>query len=284
MTAQEFKRYLGQPRLLYELPLMELQKLALRFPYSSNVRLLLLLKTHLEEHPDKEIYLSRCAAAYFDRSHLWDVLKELDAVSRSGEGLQGEVLELRELDELDLEPMLAAEGIEISEPIEEPKSRFINELEAEEDEFSDSLADDLSDELVADEWLVINDPDPSDASEPAPDLISPEKEIVKEVSASAQSFGGREKSPLGKDLQQRLARIRRLQEARGIDSAKEDVNRIARRSVVTQEEVASETLASLLVRQGQYQNAIRMYQRLILLYPEKKTIFAGLIKDLKEKL
>jgi len=64
----------------------------------------------------------------------------------------------------------------------------------------------------------------------------------------------------------------------------EEVTRIARRRLVAQEAVASETLAGLLVRQGQYQNAIKMYQHLSLLYPEKKTTFAGLIKDLKEKL
>jgi len=84
-------------------------------------------------------------------------------------------------------------------------------------------------------------------------------------------------------LQERLARIRQRQRAKGGDE-KDDVNRIARRSLMAQGEVASETLAKLLVRQGQYQHAIKMYQRLILLYPEKKTTFAGLIKELKEKL
>jgi hypothetical protein len=49
-------------------------------------------------------------------------------------------------------------------------------------------------------------------------------------------------------------------------------------------EIASETLAELLVRQQQYPRAIRMYRRLVLLYPEKKAIFARQIQELKEKL
>ena len=84
-------------------------------------------------------------------------------------------------------------------------------------------------------------------------------------------------------LVQRLDRIRQQQLARKRGS-REEVDKIARRSLVAHDAVASETLAQLLVRQGQYQHASKMYRRLILLYPEKKTIFAGLIKDLKEKL
>jgi hypothetical protein len=84
-------------------------------------------------------------------------------------------------------------------------------------------------------------------------------------------------------LRERLTRIRRRQEARSEDGS-ENVGKIARRSLVAQEVVASETLAKLLVRQGQYQNAIKMYRQLVLLYPDKKTTFAGLINNLKEKL
>jgi len=89
-------------------------------------------------------------------------------------------------------------------------------------------------------------------------------------------------------LAQRLRRHRRRQvaelgkEKSGNDA--ESLRKSARDSVKEHQEVASETLAKLLVQQEQYEKAIKMYQRLSLLYPKKKAIFAGLIKELKEKL
>jgi tetratricopeptide (TPR) repeat protein len=47
---------------------------------------------------------------------------------------------------------------------------------------------------------------------------------------------------------------------------------------------ASETLASLLDKQGHYDKAIKMYRDLILKYPEKNTYFANLIFTIEEKL
>jgi len=87
----------------------------------------------------------------------------------------------------------------------------------------------------------------------------------------------------GQSLRDRLRNIRRRQSEKLADE-QEEVRKIARRSLVAQEAVASETLARLHVQQGQYQLAIKMYRRLELLYPEKKAIFADLIKDLQEKL
>lgn len=271
MTAQEFNRYLGQPHLLYELPLSELQKLALRFPYSPNIRLLLLLKSHLEEHPEKEAYLSRCAAAAFDRPHIREVLRELDVDVQQAEVPQAEVLELKELDELELEPVLAGEPSVAELPGMEMPPYLVEDT---------------------DEKTPTTAPPEERAAEPAPfsEEVSPESPALmeprpeKSPKVSTVDAPQRSPRPVSRSLGERLARIRRLQEVRTRDRNKEDVNRIARRSLVAHEEVASETLAGLLVRQGQYQNAIRMYQRLILLYPDKKTIFAGLIKDLKEKL
>lgn len=272
MTAQTLRRYLAKPRLLYDLPLAELQELALRYPYAPNIRMLLLLKAHLEGHPDEEAYLNRCAAASFDRAHLWDVLRELDLEVQEEEVVQGEVLELRELDALDLDPLLAEEpeafleppaesSLPSTVPVESYTADYRNEPELDSEP---ALEDNI--ELRRD----TTSKETSDVSIESVEITTPQKDNVVVVG--------------GVKLQQRLARIRQRQEERLGKENKEDVNRIARRSVVAQEEVASETLAGLLVRQGQYQNAIRMYQRLILLNPEKKSIFAGLINDLKEKL
>lgn len=55
----------------------------------------------------------------------------------------------------------------------------------------------------------------------------------------------------------------------------------ALQSITENDDIASETLAELLVRQGRYNKAIEMYGRLILLFPEKSDYFAARIKHLK---
>jgi hypothetical protein len=47
------------------------------------------------------------------------------------------------------------------------------------------------------------------------------------------------------------------------------------------DDVASETYAALLAKQGHYELSERIYERLRLIYPEKSSYFAGLIKKLK---
>lgn len=274
MTGTDFLRLLEQPRLLYELPTSELQQLAVRFPYSSNLRLLLLLKVHLEGHPDEATYLARCAAATFDRASVYDALKEIDALPEEGVEMDGDVLELKELDDLmlDVLPEQVDEQAPLAEELPQPVSEFVSGWEEE------SLSAEEADADVWDHMLAQaeNEEDVNPEGDPQP---------VEEEALPSASLPSQEQpvSPGYGTLQERLARIRERQRTTGFNE-KEDVNRIARRSLVAQEEVASETLAKLLIKQGQYQNAIKMYQRLILLYPEKKTTFAGLIKELKEKL
>lgn len=50
------------------------------------------------------------------------------------------------------------------------------------------------------------------------------------------------------------------------------------------DESVSETLAEIYVKQEFYQRAIDIYEKLILLYPEKSAYFATLIENLKNKI
>jgi hypothetical protein len=292
MNAKDLQLYLEQPRMLYTLPLAELQGLAMEYPYSSNLRLLLLLKTHLEGHPDEQDYLQRCATASFDRAFIYDLLQDARLLANEEAREDTEVLELRTLDEVALEEaaLLAGnieeETLQSSLSYENSFPVFDDEAE-EEDSLEDffataepaeepTLAVLISSKWVADaaDFLAVL-PDWSASSEP-----SPSEEFRPEP---VSRFSEGKRPDHGQSLKDRLRRIRRQQSEKLADE-QEEVRKIARRSLVSQEAVASETLARLLVQQGQYQHAIKMYRRLELLYPEKKTIFAGLIKDLQEKL
>jgi len=60
------------------------------------------------------------------------------------------------------------------------------------------------------------------------------------------------------------------------------VEQVIQRSIMENPDLASETLAELLVAQMQYEKAISVYERLILKFPEKSSFFAEKISNLKK--
>ncbi|MCW3464069.1 hypothetical protein [Chitinophaga nivalis] len=63
----------------------------------------------------------------------------------------------------------------------------------------------------------------------------------------------------------------------------ETVEKMAMGSITFNNDIVSETLADIWVRQHQYENAIKIYQKLSLLNPDKNAYFAQKISELKSK-
>ena len=70
------------------------------------------------------------------------------------------------------------------------------------------------------------------------------------------------------------------QEINNLQSKNKD---LSIKSTIQNDSLISETLAKIMVKQNKFSSAIEMYHKLILKYPEKKTYFVGIIKDLEEK-
>lgn len=69
-----------------------------------------------------------------------------------------------------------------------------------------------------------------------------------------------------------------------VDQSARTVSDLAEESVLENEAVVSETLANLLSHQGLYPKAIKMYERLILKFPEKSSYFADKIENIKSRI
>ena len=61
-------------------------------------------------------------------------------------------------------------------------------------------------------------------------------------------------------------------------------SKMAKLSVVEDDDLITETLAKVYEAQGKFERAIQAYQKLQLKYPEKRVYFAGRIKAVEEKL
>lgn len=270
MIAERFQRVLLNPEQeLANISYEELKTLVLAYPYAANLRLLLLLKSEQEQHPEYERNLSDAAAYTISRARLYTlVVPSVVPVPES-------VLELKPIAELQRE--LAAftplprdeqqeEQAELAAPLPAPAIVPVAPVEAPE-----MPAEPVATEPAESEPVTI-------AASPfgawleqfhLPLLTTPPK-ALEEASVEAPPLEPEEVAPSPK-----------AEPAPVAPSAKSQAQQLAERSVTEKEEVLSETLAKLYARQGYRDKAIAMYERLCLAFPEKSASFAAAIEQLK---
>ena len=317
MNAENFADYLKQPAKLYQLPYQELKNLATEYPYVANIHLLLVLKSKIENDPKYPQYLHQLSARTFDRAQLQQLIqKELTRLAELQTEPE-EKLELKGLEELQeqllewvVEPTDQSETEAVSRvaqipdepPSIPPKSEEMEEVK------TDSRTD--PDLTVPAPKEPVSEPQTSSEAtpyKPAAALLedisamvgiiaqltvnqTAEKQIEsKEVILNPQgsplpkaSFSSWSQREAGKK-KDRLARLRKKIKAEPRTTDKPTAKKIARRSIQDSPGLVSETLAKLLAEQGQHKKAIKMYERLSLLFPQKSRYFAGIIENLKQK-
>lgn len=301
MNAENFATYLEQPSRLYQVPYQEIKNLVEEYPYSAGLRWLLVVKSRMENDPKFEQHLHQLAARTFDRKRLFELVRtELAELTDLATTVE-ERLELRHLDDLDWEdkellPAQAATAVshaaaEIPQP-EAPPADVLPPVHTEEEEWSMALPD-------------LSPPAPAAASTtpPAPESVvarpiapapvipayrAPDSVIADAVAGSlltvadlaprpTAAFTGWQQHAPSADVH----RWKRLRSYAHTPAPK--AQDIARKSM-EQPMVATETLAKLLAKQGQYAKAIKVYEQLSLVNPEKSISFAATIQELKQKL
>lgn len=153
-----------------------------------------------------------------------------------------------------------------------------------------SIASDIPIDTLLEENADISIPSPTPDPEvhtPAPSpphptpFVPTPKKAFSSWSKSAQS--AYLQSSIQQLLQDEHLDPKKNKHLDSVDS-KNEVNKKAWKSIVDGDSMASETWAQLLVAQKQYHKAIEVYERLMLLIPEKSYFFAAQIESIKNSL
>lgn len=124
----------------------------------------------------------------------------------------------------------------------------------------------------------------TDQAAPPPEQATPRPRPKPKT--AFQSWSGTAKSTdlslLADELLQPQQEDQEASKSKKKKKKKDAIIAFAERSLQEHEEIATETLADLLVQQESYDKAIQMYERLILIFPEKSSFFAEKIEALKK--
>ena len=281
MTAERLIRLMEHPEQLDGVPYEELKTLALAYPYSPHLKQLLLLKSKQINHHEYDRNLASAAALSPDRKKLYKLI--MPVLVAQPVVVKEEVLELKPIQTIrkELESMAPIERIQEQAPAaatmtigKAPERPAIKEDNGTAQTNDSMIVDEQHNEpLNFQSWVgQFNLPPISDASPKNNSLenntpYQPEQDPDTPNFSDKSAHDDPENTETGKAESPKNGRI---------------AQQLAEKSVVEKEEVRSESLARILARQGYRDKAILMYQRLMLDFPEKSTIFAAAIEELKK--
>jgi len=276
MTKEQIISYLTSPSSIGAEDIDGLREFSNSYPYSGIVQTLYLKGLHNTNSVYYENQLRTAAVTTSDRRKLYQLIHQ--------EKLQSTIAKV-------------IEEVEIDEPVEQPTEEAPATTELVKEDPSTELEEKVSVpeiDLLEQNILVeaINSSMHINIEEEAENLPQESKEEIKEEPVVAhQSFmdwfgGAAEKSS---DEPSVSSLVDDYLNERTKEQPKEDKEffspqNLAKMSLVDNEDFVTETLAKVYVQQENFEKAIRIYEQLIVNYPEKKTFFASRIRFLKEKL
>ncbi len=273
MTADNLLHFLQQPEDLRGVSYEELKTLALEYPYCPHVHQLLLYKSRMMQHKDYAQDLARAAAQSVDRIALRQRMLHWEAMLAAAT----EVLELIPAAELEARLSQAKAPLEPS-VTEIPAAAAQVALEANPAS-SQKEGEALEDAVSS---LSINTPQPSNAEEWPTAPEAPPSPMAKAAFRTWNRLHA-----LLPAFPEPATASPAAPPSAGLTLPSDnyplpDLRKMAEQSVETKADIASESLAALLARQGHIQSAIHMYERLCLLFPQKSAYFAAQIENLKK--
>lgn len=279
---------------------LEIEKLLEEFPFFNTAQIILSVAYHQQENLKFEKQLRKAAAYANDRKKLHDLHFD-QAESKVAETSLDPAVSKEEENIEAKEVITAAETIEAPSPetttIDKPINTQEEKKQTEADEF---LEEQLISAAISSSILLEVDEESRKLEEQEttskPDLEAREenKEEDDFVESENHSFSDwlthysdepKEKpiwesaSPEAKKGLQAFDQTPQRSKQEFYSAAK-----MARLSVQEDDDLVTETLAKVYAQQGNYDKAIKAFQKLELKYPEKKIYFAGQIQRLKDEL
>jgi hypothetical protein len=299
MTQERFIQILDDPALLADISYEELKTLTLAYPSTHNLRVLLALKARQINHPEYDKQLAAAAAHSLDRTRLFHLMTPEHLVQRKDAAHPEEVLELKPIADLQ-------RALDVKIPVE--KNEVISKQKSVETEASESrsavqpVSEDRTSGSAAASDKLTGPAQPLQRSCLVEEVPGNGGQWIRisalPVLRQAAETAGSEDSSLSAhtalpDTAHPYGEVKEALSGPGATSAEVQypenkpkqglsAQELAERSVQLKEEVASETLARLLARQGYRDKAVVMYEKLRLLFPEKSDYFAAEIQKLKK--
>ena len=276
MNKQQIIEYIDHPEFLGESDFSALKTLSEDYPYSGILQTLYAKALHNCDSIFFEEQLKKTAIVNANRKKLYQIIhqpklqKTIDKIEvdiqTETKGIEKTSLELSS--DLDKTPIKTQ--VDSEKDFDEVEKNILIEA------INSTMHLDVSDIIPPIEELTS-----TQSEEASLESTSPQEKIKSEFtdwfSTGNTSFKKR------KDISNL---VEGFLEADDSKSNKKDFfspTNLAKISLVDNEEFVTETLAKVYASQGNFEKAIRIYERLMIDNPEKKTFFASQIRSLKEK-
>ena len=256
MNKESFYKLVENPEMMTDKEIFSLKEMIRKFPAFQTARILYLLELNREKSIHYYDELKTTSIYANDRAHLKRLIQERVSIKKREEPII-------------LEKKIAPDVFSLLKELQNKVDQLIAENKEKEE---DKKLLQLADQAQQIEELIEEKGKKSEKEEVKTGFSIEELEELPEIKDNSD-----EKDELVEKF------LKREESPRG-ESPFFDPLRIASKSLEENEDIISETLAHLYYEQGYDKKAIKIYQKLMLLYPKNSSYFAAFIKKIENKV